>query len=153
MLNGAPLLRDAHHSLSRGDNPNPKHARPRSFLKHRRNTTCHTYLEKMDSQGLELAIIAVLLPSALIMIGLVYKTWTQRTERTSRELRGKRVILSTPRRLLPDCFWSIYGHTLLLNKDNVRGSILAVSIPVISNHMWGGMPTSRCIEHVGSSER
>lgn len=73
----------------------------------------------MDSQGLELAIMSILLPSAIIMIYLVYKTWSQRTERAGREMRGKRMILATPRRLLPDCFWSISGHTLLLDRDNV----------------------------------
>lgn len=78
-----------------------------------------THLEKMDSPGLELTIIAVLLPSAIVTSSLIYRAWWYWTERTSRVLRAGRVVLPTPRRLLPDCFLSISGHTLLLDKDNV----------------------------------
>lgn len=82
----------------------------------------------MDSQGLELTVIAVLLPLAIVTICLVYRAWWHRTERASKVLRGGRMILPTPRRLLPDCFLSISGHTLLFDKDNVRLSGLQFQI-------------------------
>lgn len=70
-------------------------------------------------------VIASLLCSSLIFHVLWSRYWG--SERKSKSARKGTVQLPTPRRLLPNWFGFLSGHTLLLEAEKVR--FLLISVP------------------------